>query len=243
MQNWVKKLAKVMAGVLAVVLFAGLFAVLSDVGSVTARADDASFVPSVDKRVESNGDGTYQISLDFTGDADTTQTTANANVLIVYDTSNSMNYYNASGGTSAPHRNDLAEQTLYNFVHGLFTYQNPAGTGTNIQVAFTTFSENSPSQTSDWTPRNQETTWTSTESAVTTWLSSTGTSHKLNYPRGTNWERAMMHAADLLRTADNVDQSAGAVNIVIVYDVSQSMTSRAGSSRYSRADQAEDVVY
>ena len=59
MQNWVKKLAKVMAGVLAVVLFAGLFAVLSDVGSVTARADDASFVPSVDKRVESNGDGTY----------------------------------------------------------------------------------------------------------------------------------------------------------------------------------------
>ena len=43
--------------------------------------------------------------------------------------------------------------------------------------------------------------------------------------------------------ADDETQEAGGVNIVVVYDVSQSMTNDAGSSRNSRADQAEDVVH
>ena len=43
--------------------------------------------------------------------------------------------------------------------------------------------------------------------------------------------------------ADDNVQEAGGVNVVVVYDVSQSMTSNAGSSRNSRADQAEDVVH
>ena len=43
--------------------------------------------------------------------------------------------------------------------------------------------------------------------------------------------------------ADTEIQEAGGVNIVLVYDVSQSMTNNAGSSRYSRADQAEDIVH
>ena len=36
---------------------------------------------------------------------------------------------------------------------------------------------------------------------------------------------------------------ASAVNIVIVYDISQSMTNRAGSSRNTRADEAENIMY
>ena len=43
--------------------------------------------------------------------------------------------------------------------------------------------------------------------------------------------------------ADNETQEKGSVNVVVVYDVSQSMSSNAGSSSYSRADQAEDVVH
>ncbi len=43
--------------------------------------------------------------------------------------------------------------------------------------------------------------------------------------------------------ADTEVETAENVNVLIVYDVSNSMTSRAGSSRYSRADQAEDVVH
>ena len=43
--------------------------------------------------------------------------------------------------------------------------------------------------------------------------------------------------------ADPVANEAGEVNIVMVYDVSQSMTSNAGSTRYSRADQAEAIIY
>ena len=43
--------------------------------------------------------------------------------------------------------------------------------------------------------------------------------------------------------ADNVTHESGNVNVVIVYDISQSMTNNAGSTRNSRADQAEDVVH
>ena len=43
--------------------------------------------------------------------------------------------------------------------------------------------------------------------------------------------------------ADDDVQEAGGVNVVVVYDISQSMTSNAGSSSNSRADQAEDVVH
>ena len=43
--------------------------------------------------------------------------------------------------------------------------------------------------------------------------------------------------------ADNTTQEAGGVNVVVVYDVSQSMTNSAGNSWNSRADEAENVVH
>ena len=43
--------------------------------------------------------------------------------------------------------------------------------------------------------------------------------------------------------ADPVTQEAGAVNVLVVYDTSSSMTSNAQGSSYSRADQAEDVIH
>ena len=51
---------------------------------------DAGQVPAHSKTREANGDGTYKLSLDVTGDADTDKPTAKANVLIVYDVSGSM---------------------------------------------------------------------------------------------------------------------------------------------------------
>ena len=48
---------------------------------------DAGDVPEHHKTREPNGDGTYKLSLDVTGDADTETPTAKANVLIVYDVS------------------------------------------------------------------------------------------------------------------------------------------------------------
>ena len=43
--------------------------------------------------------------------------------------------------------------------------------------------------------------------------------------------------------ADNEDLSAAGANIALIYDVSQSMTNRAGSSSNSRADETEDIVH
>ena len=51
---------------------------------------NAGVAPVHHKSVTTNNDGTYKISLDITGDADITSTTASANVLLVYDTSGSM---------------------------------------------------------------------------------------------------------------------------------------------------------
>ena len=43
--------------------------------------------------------------------------------------------------------------------------------------------------------------------------------------------------------ADTTVEEAGNVNVLIIYDHSSSMASNASGTRYSRADQAEDVVY
>ena len=53
------------------------------------------------------------------------------------------------------------------------------------------------------------------------------------------------HKITLSVTGDSKDdvQEAGNVNILIVYDVSQSMSTTAQDSRNSRADEAEDVMH
>ena len=65
---------------------------------------DAGQVPAHSKTREANGDGTYKLSLDVTGDADTEKPTAKANILIVYDVSGSMDYdtykYTETTGTT-----------------------------------------------------------------------------------------------------------------------------------------------
>ena len=43
--------------------------------------------------------------------------------------------------------------------------------------------------------------------------------------------------------SETTDQAVGSANVVLVYDVSQSMTENVQGGNYARADQAEDVVY
>ena len=54
--------------------------------------------PTTEKKLESAGDGTYTISLSVTGTAETDTVNTKANVIVIYDTSNSMNYQESSGG-------------------------------------------------------------------------------------------------------------------------------------------------
>ncbi len=84
------------------------------------------------------------------------------------------------------------EKVLYDFTDALFSYQNQDDP-TNIQAALVTFSKDADTTQS----------WTSTETDITNWVSSTGTSTKLGYSEGTNWEGALAEAYSLVSDADS----------------------------------------
>lgn len=86
-------------------------------------------------------------------------------------------------------RADAAEKTLYDFTTALFGYQDQTDP-TNIQAALITFSGSATTTQS----------WTSTASAITNRVSSTGAanSRKLTYSTGTNWEGALAAAYNLI---------------------------------------------
>ena len=89
-----------------------LVMVLSLVPQVTFAA--AGDVPDHNKTRVSNGDGTYKLSLDITGDADTDKPTAKANILIVYDVSGSMTQNNTYKYTETT----AATGTQYGYFNG-----------------------------------------------------------------------------------------------------------------------------
>ena len=188
--------------------FAGLKTVKAADGDEPATEETK---PYHHKILTDNHDGTSQLELTITGDAETTPTEAAAvNVLIVYDRSNSMT--KNTGGNSAPRRNDRAEFVVKQFVDNLFSYQD-SDEPSNIEVAMATFSLRAHATSLDWT----ESGWTSDITDVVGTennqkLSWTGArdSAKLNYSNGgnvysnlgTNWEAALIMAESLLENAD-----------------------------------------
>ncbi|MBR2560668.1 MAG: LPXTG cell wall anchor domain-containing protein [Eubacterium sp.] len=122
----------------------------------------------------------------------------------VYTRTNSRPYqYNEYTGKrySSLWRADVAEKTLYDFVHALFGYQNEDGD--NINAAVVTFDASA-----HVLPRNNVpstgVTWTQTESDITQYLRSNGTSHNSAlYGSGTNWEAAMDAANDAVNAITN----------------------------------------
>ena len=184
MQKRVKKLLKVMAGILAVILFVGVFTALTNYGSVTSRAE-AGDVPGHGKSIEDNGDGTYTLELSVTGDADNeTQESGAVNVLIIYDTSSSMTS-TAQGSNYT--RADQAEDVVHDFLTSLATYQNTAKD--NINVALVTFAR-------AVNQHNQGQSWTTNVTTLANRFDDGGTdrqtsfSYSGNQSNGTNWEAA-----------------------------------------------------
>ena len=94
-----------------VAVFAVIATVLGIAGYVSVNAGSA---PEHHKRIFDNGNGTYKISLDVTGEADTTSTDAKANILIIYDVSGSMTANNIYSYTATTTGNDDA----YELVNG-----------------------------------------------------------------------------------------------------------------------------
>ena len=84
--------------------------------------------PATEKNLIDNGDGTYTIALSVTGEAESSSTTevSKANVVLVIDTSNSMN---GSSGTTAPY-----EYTPYTGSGGQGQYWGTDGDGEYYRV-------------------------------------------------------------------------------------------------------------
>ena len=129
-------------------------------------------------------------------------------------------------------RAQKAEKTLYDFTHALFTYQDQSDAA-NIQAALITFSKTGSVLQG----------WTSTETDITNRVSSTGTSTKLTYSQGTNWESALYYATTLLNTADK-----DPTYVVFITDGAPSRQGRTSGSEASNLqgyqaarDEAESV--
>ena len=181
-------------GLLSIVLFNNGTNILNSVKNYFAAGD----VPAHNKTIEDNHNGTHKLSLDVTGDTDVNKKAANVNVLVILDTSSSMENNNAGTGNNPPRRSDAAEKVVYDFATDLFSYQDKINNPSNIQMSLVTFDS--------YATTSVQQNWTSTLNDITGKLSDTGArdSRQLDYHSGTNWEAGLRTGInDVLSRADN----------------------------------------
>ena len=100
-------------------------------------------------------------------------------------------------------RGPATEKVVYDFAKELYKY-NETEESTNVEMALVTFSGSRNNGTStNINAATIEQGWTNKESVFLGHLSNTGTSTKLTYGGGTNWEAAMQRALEVLGDADN----------------------------------------
>lgn len=257
---------KILSFVLSLAMVWTMIPGLFGAGIVYAEAGDKPdhAKTSNANKIAGKEDGTYQLELSVTGDADTKQEASNVNILVVYDVSSSMcsywaesdtgwygttseywrdgnylsnngntigdnttvfNLYKRSGNTYTriqpgeiyegtvyrrngnnysvfnagtgnnrrvtARRADVSEKAVYGLVDDLFDYQNEDKT--NINMGLITF---------DGTAHVTQ-PWTTNETDITNKISNTGTSKKLTYASGTNWEGALRAAQTQINSLDN----------------------------------------
>ena len=174
---------KILSLLLAVLMLVGLAVPTGILAPIAWAADGDEepaeptvepVVPEHQKTVKPNGDGTYQIELTVTGDADAETSLQGAvNVVVVVDTSNSMINNTTTYNGSSVRRADAAEKIVYDFTHNLFAY---AKQGADIQMALVTFNASATDQlangdTPGWTTATTPTNYQTQESRITSLLS------------------------------------------------------------------------
>jgi len=161
-------------------------------GAINFKASEDN-TPSHNKKLTNNGDGTYQLALDVTGDSDPEiETAANVNVVIVYDVSQSMST-NVPGTNHS--RGDQAEDVVHDFIDNLAAYQDKDHPE-NIEMALVTFAVSG----------NIESQWTTDLDSINSNFDNGGTNGRTHFrynSYGTNWQRGLSLASDLLDDADN----------------------------------------
>ena len=190
--------------------------------------------PAHTKSITPHGDGTYQLELTVTGDADTkVESAGNVNIVVVYDTSSSMMSQISGTGQNRPTRADQAEAVVYDFVHKLFGYQSTSDPS-NIRVALISFAR----------AGIQREGWTSTEGTITAYFESNGTNGTVNFrnhlpnnqrdavydgtnSNGTNWDDALADALALLND-DSTDDDP--TFVIMITDGAPTASGETGSN-------------
>ncbi|MGI6034117.1 MAG: VWA domain-containing protein, partial [Coriobacteriales bacterium] len=140
-----------------------------------------------EKTITDNGDGTYTVTLNVTGEVKKTETTPMADVVIVFDRSNSMNT-TADGYNNT--RLDVAKEATDNLVTKLLTSDT-----VDARVSLVDFDTYARTYTESGADKDADATakWYEKDDLTTL----TGTIDGIDAPSdnqgATNWEDAMVH--------------------------------------------------
>lgn len=168
------------AGAIAALALVATAALPSTVALAEETAGSSLPAPAHTKTIADNGDGTYTLSLDVTGDSETSSTSTPADVVLVVDTSGSM----------AGNRIDTVKRAARGLVNTLLTAENEKlDESQQIRVSVVSFSTKVNS-TSDFTASVR--TAQGTINSLNAWDNGHQSSG------GTNWEDALNTANDLL---------------------------------------------
>lgn len=151
--------------------------------------------PITEKHVQNNGDGTYTITLDITGQQLTQTTQTGANVLLVVDTTSSMRYGIKDGQVSAtnPERFEVARTAILKLIDTLKCDVN------DVDLALVEFNRTASTSYS-WTPHGQYMT-------IRNYVNSSDFK-RLDYnfnTAGTNWMAGLAEAQTVLESRDSDD--------------------------------------
>lgn len=148
--------------------------------------------PEFNKTLEPNGDGTYTLSLSVTGHASSAVLNPKANVLLIVDTSSSMDTNDANNATRIRRTREAVTQ-LSNEL--LANNSVPGRDSDTIEMAMVTFDGDAITK-QNWT--KEKTTFVNT---VNTALrgSNEGNGYPNQLHKGTNWEDALDFAVDIAK--------------------------------------------
>ena len=168
------------AGAIAALALVAMAAMPSTVALAEETAGSSLPAPVHTKTIADNGDGTYTLSLDVTGDSETSSTSTPADVVLVVDTSGSM----------AGNRIDTVKRAARGLVNTMLTAENEKlDASQQIRVSVVSFSSKVNS-TSDFTASVR------TAQGTINGLNAWDNGHQSS--GGTNWEDALNTANDVL---------------------------------------------
>lgn len=168
------------AGAIAALALVATAALPSTVALAEEGAGNGLPAPAHTKTITDNGDGTYTLSLDVTGDSESSTESTPADVVLVIDTSGSM----------AGNRIDTVKRAANGLVDTLVTAENnKLDESQQIRVSVVSFSTKVNS-TSDFTANVR--TAHGAINSLNAWSNILGSSG------GTNWEAALNEANDIL---------------------------------------------